>query len=47
MHFARQAADRVVFLEEGRVIEEGPPEKMLDDPDDDRTRQFLRRFLGN
>jgi ABC-type histidine transport system ATPase subunit len=45
MHFAREAADRVVFLEEGRVIEEGPPEKMLDDPDDDRTRQFLRRFL--
>jgi ABC-type histidine transport system ATPase subunit len=45
MHFAREAADRVVFLEEGRVIEEGPPEKMLDNPDDDRTRQFLRRFL--
>ena len=45
MHFAREAADRVVFLEEGRIIEEGPPEKMLDDPDDDRTRQFLRRFL--
>jgi ABC-type histidine transport system ATPase subunit len=46
MHFAREAADRVVFLEEGRIIEEGPPEKMLDDPDDDRTRQFLRRFLA-
>ncbi|HEX9738062.1 MAG TPA: amino acid ABC transporter ATP-binding protein [Candidatus Limnocylindria bacterium] len=45
MHFAREAADRVVFLEEGRIIEEGPPEKMLDNPDDDRTRQFLRRFL--
>jgi ABC-type histidine transport system ATPase subunit len=46
MHFAREAADRVVFLEEGRIIEEGPPEKMLDDPDDERTRQFLRRFLA-
>ncbi|MGH2463780.1 MAG: amino acid ABC transporter ATP-binding protein [Candidatus Limnocylindria bacterium] len=46
MHFAREAADRVIFLEEGRIIEEGPPEKMLDDPDDDRTRQFLRRFLA-
>ncbi|MGH2391887.1 MAG: amino acid ABC transporter ATP-binding protein [Candidatus Limnocylindria bacterium] len=45
LHFAREAADRVVFLEEGRIIEEGPPEKMLDNPDDDRTRGFLRRFL--
>ena len=45
LHFAREAADRVVFLEEGRVIEEGPPEKILDDPDDDRCRLFLRRFL--
>ena len=47
MHFARQAADRVLFLEGGRIVEEGPPEKMLDDPDDDRTRQFLRRFLAD
>lgn len=47
MHFAREAADRVVFLEEGRIIEEGPPEKMLDDPDDERTRQFLRRILAS
>jgi polar amino acid transport system ATP-binding protein len=46
LHFAREAADRVVFLEEGRVIEEGPPEKILNDPDDDRCRQFLRRFLS-
>jgi polar amino acid transport system ATP-binding protein len=45
LHFAREAADRVVFLEEGKIIEEGPPEKMLDNPDDDRTRGFLRRFL--
>jgi ABC-type histidine transport system ATPase subunit len=45
MHFAREAADRVVFLEEGRIVEEGPPEKILDDPADDRTRSFLRRFL--
>jgi ABC-type histidine transport system ATPase subunit len=37
----------VVFLQEGRIIEEGPPEKILNNPDDDRTRQFLRRFLSN
>jgi ABC-type histidine transport system ATPase subunit len=47
LHFAREAADRVVFLQEGRIIEEGPPEKILNNPDDDRTRQFLRRFLSN
>lgn len=45
MHFARQAADRVVFMEEGVVVEQGPPEKMLDQPSDDRTKRFLRRFL--
>jgi ABC-type histidine transport system ATPase subunit len=46
LHFAREAADRVVFLQEGRIVEEGPPEKVLNDPDDERTRQFLRRFLA-
>ena len=45
MHFAREAADRVVFLQEGRVVEEGPPDKVLNDPDDERTKRFLRRFL--
>jgi ABC-type histidine transport system ATPase subunit len=46
LHFAREAADRVVFLQEGRIVEEGPPEKVLNDPHDERTRQFLRRFLA-
>jgi ABC-type histidine transport system ATPase subunit len=32
MHFAKEAADRVVFMEEGIVIEQGPPEQVLDDP---------------
>lgn len=45
MHFAREAADRVVFMEEGQIVEEGPPEKILDLPQDPRTQQFLRRFL--
>jgi ABC-type glutathione transport system ATPase component len=35
-----------VFLEEGRIVEEGPPEKLLNDPDHERTRVFLRRFLA-
>ena len=45
MHFALEAADRVVFLQEGKLVEEGPPEKVLNEPEDERTRQFLRRFL--
>jgi len=46
MHFAREAADRVVFMEEGEIVEQGPPEKVLNSPQDPRTQQFLRRFLA-
>jgi len=45
MHFAREAADRVVFMEEGVICEQGPPEQILDHPRQDGTRRFLRRFL--
>jgi ABC-type polar amino acid transport system ATPase subunit len=45
MHFAREAADRVVFMEDGLVVEEGPAERILDDPHEEATRRFLRRFL--
>jgi polar amino acid transport system ATP-binding protein len=45
MHFAREAADRVVFMEDGVILEQGPPEQVLDQPKDERTRNFLRRFL--
>ncbi|MDW8267510.1 MAG: amino acid ABC transporter ATP-binding protein [Gemmataceae bacterium] len=44
--FARRAADRVVVLAEGRVIEEGPPAEVLDRPRTERTRLFLSRVLG-
>ncbi len=47
MHFAREAADRVIFMEGGRIIEQGPSEQVLDDPHDQRTRHFLRRFLDS
>ena len=46
LHFAREAADRVVFMEGGNVVEQGPPEQILNNPRDDRTKQFLRRFLA-
>jgi ABC-type polar amino acid transport system ATPase subunit len=45
MHFAREAADRVIFMDEGRIIEQGPPEQVLNDPQEGQTRGFLRRFL--
>ena len=45
MHFAREAADRVVFMEEGQIVEQGAPDQLLTDPRDPRTQQFLRRFL--
>ena len=46
MHFAREAADRVVFLERGEIVEQGPPEQVLNDPRDERTQKFLSRFLA-
>jgi polar amino acid transport system ATP-binding protein len=43
--FARRVADQVVFMDGGRVVEQGPPEQVLDDPQHDRTRAFLARVL--
>ena len=45
MSFARQAADTVVFLDAGVVLEQGPPEQVLVEPSEPRTRQFLARIL--
>ena len=45
MHFAREAADRVVFMDEGVICEQGPPEQILDHPQNEATKRFLRRFL--
>jgi polar amino acid transport system ATP-binding protein len=44
--FARDLADRVVFMAEGRLVEQGPPEQVLGNPQEARTRDFLRRFLA-
>ncbi len=45
MQFAREVGDRVVFMDEGRIVEEGPPLEVLDRPREERTRRFLRRSL--
>jgi len=44
--FARRAADRIVVLAEGKVVEEGSPGQVLDRPRTERTRQFLAKVLG-
>ena len=45
MGFAREVADQLCFIHEGRVLESGPPAQVLTDPTHDRTRQFLRRVI--
>jgi polar amino acid transport system ATP-binding protein len=45
MQFAREVGDRVVFMDGGRIVEEGPPLDVLDRPREERTRRFLRRSL--
>ena len=46
MAFAREAADRVYYIDEGVFVEVGPPEQVIDNPQDARTREFLARTLG-
>jgi polar amino acid transport system ATP-binding protein len=45
MGFARDISDVVCFLEEGRIVEQGPPERILREPEDERTRRFLARIV--
>jgi polar amino acid transport system ATP-binding protein len=45
MGFAREVADQVCFLDGGRVVEAGPPEQVLGEPTQPRTRQFLSRII--
>ena len=45
MQFAREVGDRLVFMDEGRIVEQGVPADVLDQPQEERTRRFLRRSL--
>lgn len=45
MGFAREVADRVVFMDGGVIVEEGEPAKVIGNPSHERTRAFLRRVL--
>ncbi len=43
MQFAREIADRIIFMSDGQIVEQGTPEKLLETPEDPRTQAFLRR----
>lgn len=45
MAFARDVADRVIFMDGGVIVEEGPPEEVIGNPKEERTRTFLKRVL--
>ena len=42
--FARKVADRVIFMDQGYIIEEGKPEDVIDNPSNERTKEFLQNF---
>ena len=46
MAFARDVADHVIFMDDGMIVEEGPPQVVIGAPKEERTRQFLSRFSG-
>ena len=46
MNFAQEAADRVIFMDNGKIIEEGTPKKLFLSPENERTQSFLTRVSG-
>jgi polar amino acid transport system ATP-binding protein len=45
MRFAREVADKIAYVDQGRVVEVAPPEKMFSAPEDEKTRRFLKKYL--
>jgi ABC-type histidine transport system ATPase subunit len=45
MRFARNVANKIVYLEEGKIVETGPPQEIFSNPKDERTKRFLKNFL--
>lgn len=43
MNFAREVADRILFMEDGVIVEDAPPEEFFEHPKNDRIRQFIRK----
>ena len=47
MGFARRVADRVIFMDEGQIVEQNEPESFFNNPQSDRTKLFLSQILGH
>ena len=45
MGFAKEVADRVIYIDEGRIVEEGKPEQVFDSPSQERTETFLAKVI--
>ena len=46
IQFAKQVSNQVLFTDQGGILEQGPPESVIGDPTQERTRQFLQRVLN-
>ncbi len=46
MNFAKDVSSRVIFMDDGVIVEDSSPEKIFSDPENDRTRAFLKRILN-
>ena len=45
IHFAEEISDRVIFMDDGKIVEEGPPHEIFANPTHERTRVFLRQII--
>jgi len=45
MDFGREVADRIIYIDEGKIVEAGPPKQVLSNPEDERTVAFSRTFF--
>ena len=45
LEFAKSAADRILFMDGGEVLEDGSPSEVIDNPKNDRTREFMSKML--
>jgi ABC-type polar amino acid transport system ATPase subunit len=47
MGFARSVADRVIFMDQGQIVEQNPPEEFFAHPKNERTRDFLSKIIAH
>ena len=47
VHFAKDVSDEVIFIDEGKIAEQGPPGAILENPKQERLRSFLGKLLGD